>query len=165
MRPSDIKVKKIYWKRKAPVASFSFHTRMADHLDTLIQLWGYKMHNYHNLNELRIFNPDALRPPPSAAGIPSRLTTYGWIAPTAGFFHSRDRLRVQDTPLSHDIHLPMQNWLKIESSKSSVAVLPTISPTASTAIRRSIATSSSVTSACNASSVRRAAARARFSAS
>ena len=38
----------------------------------------------------------------------------------------------------------MQNWLKIESSKSSVVVLPTISPTALTAMRRSTAASSSV---------------------
>jgi len=29
----------------------------------------------------------------------------------------------------------MQNWLKIESNKSSVVVLPTISPTALVAIR------------------------------
>ena len=41
----------------------------------------------------------------------------------------------------------MQNWLKMESSKSSVAVLPTISPTALTAMRKSSATSSSVASA------------------
>ena len=44
-------------------------------------------------------------------------------------------------------YFPMQNWLKIESSKSSVAVLPTISPTALTAMRKSSATSSSVASA------------------
>ena len=37
----------------------------------------------------------------------------------------------------------MQNWLKMESSKSSVVVLPTISPTALTAMRKSSATSSS----------------------
>lgn len=36
-------------------------------------------------------------------------------------------------------HLPMQNWLKITSSRSSVAVLPTISPTTFTATRRSAA--------------------------
>jgi hypothetical protein len=39
-------------------------------------------------------------------------------------------------------YLPRQNWLKIESSKSSVVVLPTISPTACAARRRSSATSS-----------------------
>ncbi len=44
-------------------------------------------------------------------------------------------------------HFPMQNVLKMESSKSSVVVLPTISPTALAAIRKSIATSSSVASA------------------
>jgi hypothetical protein len=62
-------------------------------------------------------------------------------------------------------YLPIQNWLKMESSKSSVAVLPTISPTALTAIRKSSAASSKVTSPRNASIVRRTAARARFSAS
>ena len=51
-------------------------------------------------------------------------------------------------------HLPMQNWLKMESSKSSVVVLPTISPTALAAMRKSIATSSSVASPRSASSVR-----------
>jgi hypothetical protein len=40
----------------------------------------------------------------------------------------------------------MQNWLKMESSKSSVAVLPTISPTALAAMRKSIAAKSSVAS-------------------
>src|SRR5256885_1658119 len=59
----------------------------------------------------------------------------------------------------------MQNWLKMESSKSSVAVLPTISPTAFTAIRRSNATSSSVKSLRNASMVRSVASRARLNAS
>lgn len=55
---------------------------------------------------------------------------------------------------NRDHYFPMQNWLKIESSKSSVAVLPTISPTAFTAMRKSIATSSSVASARNASAAR-----------
>jgi hypothetical protein len=48
-------------------------------------------------------------------------------------------------------HFPMQKVLKVASSKSSVAVRPTISPTALAAIRKSIATSSSVASARNAS--------------
>ena len=52
----------------------------------------------------------------------------------------------------------MQNWLKMESSKSSVAVLPTISPTALTAMRKSNATSSSVAFSRSASIVRRVAA-------
>ncbi len=39
-------------------------------------------------------------------------------------------------------YFPMQNWLKIMSSKSSVVVLPTISPTALTAMWSSKATSS-----------------------
>ena len=63
------------------------------------------------------------------------------------------------------LYFPIQNCLKIESSRSSVAVLPTISPTALTAIRKSIATNSSVAFACIASSVCRVAARERFSAS
>ncbi|MDB6018149.1 MAG: hypothetical protein JWR19_2638 [Pedosphaera sp.] len=62
-------------------------------------------------------------------------------------------------------HFPMQNWLKIESSKSSVLVFPTISPTAFTAIRKSIATNSSILFDCNASTVRCVAMRARFNAS
>lgn len=62
-------------------------------------------------------------------------------------------------------YFPMQNWLKMESSKSSVAVLPTISPIALTAMRKSNATSSSVRSPRNASIVLCVAARARFSAS
>jgi hypothetical protein len=41
-------------------------------------------------------------------------------------------------------YFPMQKWLKIVSSRSSVVVWPTISPTAFTAMRRSRATSSSV---------------------
>ena len=41
-------------------------------------------------------------------------------------------------------YFPMQNWLKIRSSRSSVVVWPTISPTALTAMRRSSATSSRV---------------------
>ena len=45
----------------------------------------------------------------------------------------------------------MQNWLKMESSKSSVVVLPTISPTALTAMRKSSATNSSDASARRAS--------------
>ena len=39
-------------------------------------------------------------------------------------------------------YLPMQNWLKMASSRSSVVVLPTISPTALAAMRRSNAASS-----------------------
>src|SRR6202000_788140 len=39
-------------------------------------------------------------------------------------------------------HFPIQNWLKMESRRSSVVVLPTISPTALVAMRRSIAASS-----------------------
>lgn len=62
-------------------------------------------------------------------------------------------------------HFPRQNWLKMESSKSSVVVLPTISPTAATAMRRSAATSSNVKSSRNACAVRSTAARARASAS
>jgi hypothetical protein len=42
-------------------------------------------------------------------------------------------------------YFPIQNWWKIESSRSSVAVWPTISPTAWTAVRRSTATKSSGT--------------------
>jgi hypothetical protein len=45
----------------------------------------------------------------------------------------------------------MENWLKITSSKSSVVVLPTISPTALTSIRQSAAANSSVAPARNAS--------------
>ena len=66
---------------------------------------------------------------------------------------------------SHRHYLPMQNWLKIASSKSSVAVFPTISPTALTAMRKSKATSSSVKSPFNASRVRTAPSRARRKAS
>ena len=44
--------------------------------------------------------------------------------------------------LKLQLHFPMQNWLKMESSRSSVAVFPTISPTALTAIRSSLAASS-----------------------
>ena len=62
-------------------------------------------------------------------------------------------------------HFPMQNWLKIESSKSSVEVFPTISPTAFAAIRKSIATSSNVSPLAKASVARLVAVRARASAS
>jgi hypothetical protein len=62
-------------------------------------------------------------------------------------------------------HFPIQNWLKIMSRRSSVVVLPTISPIAFTAIRKSSATNSSVAPCRNASSVRAVAARARFNAS
>src|SRR6266568_5091575 len=59
----------------------------------------------------------------------------------------------------------MQNWLKIRSSKSSVVVLPTISPTALTAMRRSMAANSRVWPARKASTVCSVAARARSRAS
>ena len=62
-------------------------------------------------------------------------------------------------------YFPIQNWLKIMSSKSSVAVLPTTSPTALTAMRKSMATNSSVKSLRKASSVRSIASRARRNAS
>ena len=62
-------------------------------------------------------------------------------------------------------HFPKQNWLKIESSKSSVVVLPTISPTALTAMRSSAAASSRVSSAFSTPTVRCVASRARPSAS
>ena len=63
------------------------------------------------------------------------------------------------------VYFPIQNVLKMESSRSSVEVLPTISPTALTAIRKSIATSSSVALVRNASLASRVAVRARFNAS
>ncbi len=63
------------------------------------------------------------------------------------------------------VYFPMQNWLKIESSKSSVAVWPTTSPTAFTATCKSTATRSSVRFVRNASSVSAVASRARRSAS
>src|SRR6185369_8058692 len=66
---------------------------------------------------------------------------------------------------STDIYFPMQNWLKITSSRSSVAVLPTTSPTAFTATRRSSATSSRLASALSASADPNAAVRARLRAS
>ena len=62
-------------------------------------------------------------------------------------------------------YFPMQNWLKIMSSRSSVVVWPTISPTALTAMRSSPAASSRVSPARNTSSVRCVAARARVRAS
>ncbi len=62
-------------------------------------------------------------------------------------------------------HLPMQNWLKMESRRSSVEVLPTISPTAPTATRRSAATSSKVRPPARASVARIVAVRVRWSAS
>ena len=80
-------------------------------------------------------------------------------------FVRQENFEAQSFEVIDFYYFPMQNWLKIESSKSSVAVLPTISPTALTAIRKSSATSSSVASARNASSVCNVAARARPSAS
>src|SRR5579864_3860555 len=62
-------------------------------------------------------------------------------------------------------HLPMQNWLKIVSSKSSVVVLPTISPTALVAMRRSSAASSRPSSSRKAPVARSMAPRARCKAS
>jgi hypothetical protein len=61
------------------------------------------------------------------------------------------------------LYFPIQNWLKMESSKSSVVVLPTISPTALTAMRSSPAASSNVSPARNTSSVRMLYRRARLS--
>ena len=62
-------------------------------------------------------------------------------------------------------YLPMQNWLKMESSRSSVVVLPTISPTALAAMRNSSAASSRVRLAARAATVRSVASRARRRAS
>jgi hypothetical protein len=68
-------------------------------------------------------------------------------------------------PPSDRLHFPMQNWLKIRSSKSSVVVLPTISPMALTLIRNSVAVNSSGWPDRSVSAERRAEARARLSAS
>lgn len=60
-------------------------------------------------------------------------------------------------------HLPRQNWLKMESSKSSMEVLPTTSPKALSATRSSKATNSSVCWLSNPEQVWRTASRARSS--
>ena len=68
---------------------------------------------------------------------------------TAHWNHREYRMEFKDTKRRKDTylrlgsgHFPMQNWLKTLSSRSSVEVLPTISPTALTAMRRSMAASS-----------------------
>ncbi len=89
------------------------------------------------------------------------LSRWGETHPTAprwagGLFHPT---------ASTKRHFPMQNWLKMASSKSSVVVLPTISPTALAAMRRSKAASSNPRPSRNAVTVRSMPARARCNAS
>jgi len=62
-------------------------------------------------------------------------------------------------------HLPRQNWLKMESNKSSTEVLPTTSPKALSATRSSKATNSRVCWFSSPEQVWRTASRARSSAS
>ena len=61
-------------------------------------------------------------------------------------------------------HLPRQNWLKMESNKSSTEVLPTTSPKAVSATRSSKATNSRVCWFSSPEQVWRTASRARSSA-
>ena len=61
-------------------------------------------------------------------------------------------------------HLPRQNWLKMESNKSSTEVLPTTSPKAVNATRSSKATNSKVCWFSSPEQVWRTASRARSSA-
>src|SRR5947208_13499547 len=82
-----------------------------------------------------------------------------------GGTRGREQIGYQTYSALQQDYLPMQNCEKIESSKSSVEVLPTISPIAFTAIRNSIAMTSSVWSLRKPSIAATVALRARFKAS
>ena len=80
----------------------------------------------------------------------------------------RTKLAQRPTPFRRHpavaTHLPRQNWLKMESNKSSTEVLPTTSPKALSATRSSKATNSKVCWFSSPEQVWRTASRARSSA-
>ena len=93
-------------------------------------------------------NPRSLPPKDLPTGIA------GFKVPEPGFQDSprlvgkRTKLARRTHPFRRDpalaSHLPRQNWLKMESNKSSTEVLPTTSPKAVNATRSSKATNSRV---------------------
>ena len=88
--------------------------------------------------------PSGQRQDPQAART-GRVHTGGDVRRlTAGGDRDRKPVVACRYSLGRPRHFPMQNWLKMESSKSSVVVFPTTSPMALVAMRSSMAATSSV---------------------